>query len=54
MGNAPSTPEVPGGGSDGYHVLKVADNSPGSRAGDHVVESVLRLGSKIMSNETGN
>lgn len=33
MGNAPSTPEVPGGGSDGYHVLKVADNSPGSRAG---------------------
>lgn len=25
--------EVPGGGSEGYHVLKVQDNSPGSRAG---------------------
>eukprot|EP00040_Diaphanoeca_grandis_P020179 m.107349 g.107349 ORF g.107349 m.107349 type:complete len:417 (-) comp27785_c0_seq1:78-1328(-) len=33
MGNAPSTPEVPGGGSEGYHVLKVASGSPGEKAG---------------------
>lgn len=33
MGQAPSTPDVPGGGSEGYHVLKVAPNSPGSKAG---------------------
>lgn len=33
MGNSPSTPEVPGGGSEGYHVLKVAPNSPGEKAG---------------------
>jgi len=25
--------EVPGGGTEGYHVLRVQDNSPGSRAG---------------------
>eukprot|EP00051_Salpingoeca_urceolata_P013674 m.172612 g.172612 ORF g.172612 m.172612 type:complete len:374 (-) comp17860_c0_seq1:277-1398(-) len=33
MGNAESQLEVPGGGSEGYHVLKVQDNSPGSKAG---------------------
>ncbi len=25
--------EVPGGGTEGYHVLRVQENSPGSRAG---------------------
>ncbi len=25
--------EIPGGGHEGYHILKVLDNSPGSRAG---------------------
>lgn len=25
--------EIPGGGTDGYHVLRVQENSPGSRAG---------------------
>ena len=25
--------EIPGGGTEGYHVLRVQDNSPGSRAG---------------------
>ena len=25
--------EVPGGGTEGYHVLRVQDNSPGSKAG---------------------
>ena len=25
--------EVPGGGTEGYHVLRVQDNSPGNRAG---------------------
>ena len=33
MGNTESGLEVPGGGSEGYHVLKVQNNSPGSRAG---------------------
>ena len=33
MGNASSAIEVPGGGSDGYCVLHVHDNSPGSAAG---------------------
>lgn len=28
-----STLEIPGGGTEGYHVLKVQENSPGSRAG---------------------
>jgi predicted metalloprotease with PDZ domain len=32
MGAAQSL-EVPGGGSDGYNVLRVQENSPGSRAG---------------------
>lgn len=32
MGNEASI-EVPGGGSEGYHVLRVQDNSPGQRAG---------------------
>jgi predicted metalloprotease with PDZ domain len=33
MGNSSSSIEVPGGGSDGYCVLQVHDNSPGSAAG---------------------
>lgn len=33
MGSASSTPEVPGGGYDGYHVLKVSENSPSHAAG---------------------
>lgn len=33
MGGSSSTIEVPGGGTEGYHVLRVQDNSPGSRAG---------------------
>ncbi|XP_041699459.2 Golgi reassembly-stacking protein 2 isoform X2 [Coregonus clupeaformis] len=32
MGGAQSI-EIPGGGSEGYHVLRVQDNSPGHRAG---------------------
>ena len=32
MGGSQSV-EVPGGGTEGYHVLRVQDNSPGSRAG---------------------
>ncbi len=28
-----TTLDIPGGGTEGYHVLKVQDNSPGSRAG---------------------
>ncbi|KAM9305974.1 Golgi reassembly-stacking protein 2 [Gastrophryne carolinensis] len=32
MGGAQSV-EIPGGGSEGYHVLRVQDNSPGHRAG---------------------
>ncbi|XP_065164811.1 Golgi reassembly-stacking protein 2 [Atheta coriaria] len=32
MGNASSV-DIPGGGTEGYHVLKVQDNSPGSSAG---------------------
>lgn len=32
MGSANSTP-IPGGGTEGYHVLKVQDNSPGQAAG---------------------
>ncbi|XP_025194849.1 Golgi reassembly-stacking protein 2 [Melanaphis sacchari] len=32
MGSANSTP-IPGGGTEGYHVLKVQDNSPGQIAG---------------------
>lgn len=33
MGNSNSLPEIPGGGTDGYHVLRVQDNSPGHKAG---------------------
>ena len=34
MGGASSTTiEIPGGGTDGYHVLRVQPNSPGFRAG---------------------
>jgi len=33
MGNGNSLPEIPGGGTDGYHVLRVQDNSPGHKAG---------------------
>lgn len=33
MGIGGSSLEIPGGGTEGYHVLKVQDNSPGSRAG---------------------
>jgi hypothetical protein len=33
MGNSNSLPEIPGGGNDGYHVLRVQENSPGSKAG---------------------
>ncbi|XP_034251938.1 Golgi reassembly-stacking protein 2 [Thrips palmi] len=32
MGNGPSV-EIPGGGTEGYHVLRVQDGSPGQRAG---------------------
>lgn len=32
MGGSQSI-EIPGGGTDGYHVLRVQENSPGSRAG---------------------
>ncbi|KRT79462.1 hypothetical protein AMK59_8428 [Oryctes borbonicus] len=32
MGNSTSV-DIPGGGTEGYHVLRVQDNSPGSRAG---------------------
>lgn len=32
MGNANSI-DIPGGGTEGYHVLKVQENSPGSKAG---------------------
>ncbi|KAL1451357.1 hypothetical protein WDU94_005743, partial [Cyamophila willieti] len=32
MGGSQSV-EIPGGGTEGYHVLKVQDNSPGQRAG---------------------
>ncbi|KAL1513190.1 hypothetical protein ABEB36_002632 [Hypothenemus hampei] len=32
MGNSGSV-EVPGGGSEGYHVLRVQENSPGAKAG---------------------
>ncbi|XP_044751860.1 Golgi reassembly-stacking protein 2 isoform X2 [Coccinella septempunctata] len=32
MGNSESV-DIPGGGSEGYHVLRVQENSPGSRAG---------------------
>ncbi|CAH1992439.1 unnamed protein product [Acanthoscelides obtectus] len=32
MGNSESV-EVPGGGTDGYHILRVQENSPGSKAG---------------------
>eukprot|EP00911_Craspedida_sp_UC1_P003014 UC1_evm1s2201 len=30
---AGSSVEIPGGGTDGYHVLSVQENSPGERAG---------------------
>jgi hypothetical protein len=33
MGIGGSSLNIPGGGSEGYHVLKVHDNSPGSYAG---------------------
>jgi len=33
MGNSNSLPEIPGGGYDGYHVLRVQENSPGHKAG---------------------
>ena len=34
MGGAQSVPaEIPGGGTEGYHVLKVQENSPGYIAG---------------------
>jgi hypothetical protein len=33
MGSSSSTVDVPGGGTDGYHVLHVLPNSPGHRAG---------------------
>uniref|UniRef100_A0A914Q9C2 PDZ GRASP-type domain-containing protein n=1 Tax=Panagrolaimus davidi TaxID=227884 RepID=A0A914Q9C2_9BILA len=32
MGNSESAP-IPGGGSEGYHVLRVQENSPGQAAG---------------------
>jgi len=32
MGGSQSV-EIPGGGTEGYHVLRVQDNSPGSAAG---------------------
>ena len=32
MGSATSV-EIPGGGTEGYHILRVQDNSPASRAG---------------------
>ncbi|XP_029314619.1 Golgi reassembly-stacking protein 2-like [Cottoperca gobio] len=32
MGGSPSV-EIPGGGTEGYHVLRVQENSPGHRAG---------------------
>ena len=31
--NQSSTLEIPGGGSEGYHVLRVQPNSPGEKAG---------------------
>ena len=33
MGGSESSLNVPGGGTDGYHVLHVLPNSPGDRAG---------------------
>src|ERR1700722_13083862 len=33
MGIGGSSLQIPGGGTEGYHVLKVHDNSPGARAG---------------------
>ena len=33
MGGAPSHETVPGGGSEGYHVLRVHEGSPGYKAG---------------------
>lgn len=33
MGASESTLEVPGGGSEGYQIIKVQENSPGDAAG---------------------
>jgi len=33
MGGSQSVPEIPGGGTEGYHVLRVQDGSPGQKAG---------------------
>lgn len=33
MGGSWSSEEVPGGGTEGYHVLRVQDGSPGHKAG---------------------
>lgn len=38
MGGSQSV-EIPGGGTEGYHVLRVQENSPGSQAGLEVVFS---------------
>lgn len=33
MGSYQSSVEIPGGGNEGYHVLKVQEGSPGAEAG---------------------
>lgn len=56
MGVGGSSLNIPGGGTDGYHVLRVHDNSPGFKAGleaffDFIVAiNGVRLVSIIITN----
>ena len=51
-GGGSSALDIPGGGSDGYHVLRVQPNSPGHRAGiDPFFDYIVAVeGSRLVGN----
>ncbi|CAD5209884.1 unnamed protein product [Bursaphelenchus xylophilus] len=51
MGNSESTP-LPGGGSEGYHVLRVQENSPGQLAGlEAFFDFIVAVGNKRLDRD---
>ncbi len=48
MGGSQSI-EIPGGGTEGYHVLRVQENSPGGRAGLEVIDNLIAVYTRFLN-----
>ena len=55
MGAAQSAIEIPGGGSEGYHVLRVQPNSPGEKAGlEPFFDFIVMIGNTRLDRDNEN